>query len=100
MFHCGNGLLCSVFRVFLSKSSFKDNHKIIGMLKSSSCILNMITMILHFKGHLPVVVEKDEDGFFVVECPILKGCYTQGETLDEALKNINEVVEMCVVELD
>ena len=60
----------------------------------------MITMMSHSKLHLPVFVEKDEDGFFVVECPILKGCYTQGETLDEALKNINEVVEMCVVELD
>jgi predicted RNase H-like HicB family nuclease len=58
----------------------------------------MITMILHFKGHLPVVVEKDEDGFFVVECPILKGCYTQGETFDEALKNINEVIGMCLEE--
>ncbi len=45
---------------------------------------------------LPVIVEKDEDGFFVVECPLLKGCYTQGETLDEALKNIREVIEMCL----
>ena len=40
--------------------------------------LSMITMMLHSKVHLPFVVEKDEDGFFVVECPILKGCYTQG----------------------
>ncbi len=45
---------------------------------------------------LPVIVEKDEDGFYVVECPLLKGCYTQGETLDEALKNIREVIEMCL----
>lgn len=44
---------------------------------------------------LPVIVEKDEDGFYVVECPHLKGCYTQGKTLDEALKNIHEVIEMC-----
>ena len=48
--------------------------------------------------HLPVIVEKDEDGFFVVECPLLKGCYTQGETLDEALVNIREVMEMCLEE--
>ncbi|MDO9517881.1 MAG: type II toxin-antitoxin system HicB family antitoxin [Methanosarcinaceae archaeon] len=58
----------------------------------------MITMISHSKLHLPVFVEKDEDGFFVVECPILKGCYSQGETLDEALKNIHEVMEMCLEE--
>ena len=44
---------------------------------------------------LPVIVEKDEDGFYVVESPLLKGCYTQGETLDEALKNIREAIEMC-----
>lgn len=47
---------------------------------------------------LPIIVEKDEDGFYVVECPLLKGCYTQGETLDEALKNIREVIEMCLEE--
>ena len=50
------------------------------------------------KVRLPVLVEKDEDGFFVVECPLLQGCYTQGKTLDEALKNIHEVIEMCVQE--
>ena len=48
------------------------------------------------KINLPIIVEKDEDGFYVVECPLLKGCYTQGETLDEALKNIREVIEMCL----
>ncbi len=58
----------------------------------------MITMKLHTKMHLPVIVEKDEDGFFVVECPLLKGCYTQGETLDEALINIREVMNMCLEE--
>ena len=50
------------------------------------------------KVQLPVLVEKDEDGFFVVECPILRGCYTQGKTLDEALKNIREVIELCLEE--
>ena len=50
------------------------------------------------KVHLPVLVEKDEDGFFVVECPILQGCHTQGKTLDEALKNIHEVIELCLEE--
>jgi predicted RNase H-like HicB family nuclease len=47
---------------------------------------------------LPIIVEKDEDGFYIVECPLLKGCYTQGETLDEALRNIYEVIEMCLEE--
>ena len=52
-------------------------------------------MRTHTKMHLPIIVEKDEDGFFVVECPLLEGCYTHGETLDEALKNIREVMDMC-----
>ena len=48
------------------------------------------------KINLPIFVEKDEDEFDVIECPLLKGCYTQGETLDEALTNIHEVIEMCL----
>ena len=43
-----------------------------------------------------VVIEKDEDGFFVGEVPQLKGCYTQGKTLDELTTNIKEVIEMCL----
>ena len=46
----------------------------------------------------PVVVEKDEDGFYVVECPVFRGCYSQGKTVDEALKNIREVIELCLEE--
>lgn len=48
------------------------------------------------KMQFPVFVEKDEDGFFVAECPVLKGCFTQGKTLDEALKNIAEVIALCL----
>ena len=46
----------------------------------------------------PVFVEKDEDGFYVVECPLFRGCYSQGETLDGALNNIREVIELCLEE--
>ena len=47
---------------------------------------------------LPVIVEKGEDGFYVVECPILEGCYFQGKTIDEALQNIREVIELLLEE--
>lgn len=59
------------------------------------------TSILKSKSRgsqLPLFVEKDEDGFYVVECPIFEGCYSQGETLDEALKNIREVVRLVIEE--
>lgn len=46
----------------------------------------------------PVIVEKDEDGFYVVECPLFSGCFTQGKTLDSALKNIKEAIELCLQE--
>ena len=42
---------------------------------------------------LPLFVEKDEDGFYVVECPVFEGCYAQGKTIDKALKNIREVIK-------
>lgn len=49
---------------------------------------------------LPLIVEKDEDGMYVVECPALPGCYSQGATLDEALKNIREVIDLIREEKD
>jgi predicted RNase H-like HicB family nuclease len=48
--------------------------------------------------HLPIVVEVDEDGIFIVSCPLFKGCHSYGKTIDEALVNLNEVVEICVEE--
>lgn len=47
---------------------------------------------------LPILIEKDEDGMYVAECPTLEGCYSQGETLDEVLKNIHEAIELCLEE--
>ncbi|MGC9354358.1 MAG: type II toxin-antitoxin system HicB family antitoxin [Mariniphaga sp.] len=48
--------------------------------------------------HLPIVVEQDEDDFYIVSCPVFKGCHSYGKTIDEALENIREVVEMCIDE--
>jgi predicted RNase H-like HicB family nuclease len=52
----------------------------------------------HHETQVPVFVEKDEDGFYVVECPLFEGCYSQGRTVDEALRNIREVIEMIAEE--
>jgi predicted RNase H-like HicB family nuclease len=41
-----------------------------------------------------VIVEKGSDGHYVVECPLFAGCYTQGSTIDEALRNIREVIDL------
>ena len=47
------------------------------------------------KLHLPILVEIDEDGRYIVSCPLFKGCHSWGETIDEAMENIKEVIEMC-----
>ena len=39
-----------------------------------------------------VLIEQDEDGFFVAEVPALPGCISQGETRQEALENIREAI--------
>jgi predicted RNase H-like HicB family nuclease len=48
---------------------------------------------------LQVVIEVDEDGKYVASCPALQGCYTQGDTFEEALVNIQDAIEMCLEEL-
>lgn len=50
------------------------------------------------KLHFPIMIETDEDGYFIVSCPVFKGCHSYGETVDEALENIKEVIEMCLEE--
>ena len=56
---------------------------------------NMIT-----KREFYMIVEQDEDGMFIGEIPQLKACYSQGETIDELVANIKEVIEMCLEEED
>ena len=50
------------------------------------------------KLHLPIIIEMDEDGYYIVSCPLFKGCHSYGKTIDEALQNIKEVIEMCLEE--
>ena len=48
---------------------------------------------------LPVIVEVDENGYYVY-CPSLKGCHSQGDTLEEALENIKEAIELYLESLE
>ncbi len=40
-----------------------------------------------------ILIEQDEDGFFVAECPSLPGCISQGSTRAEALNNIQDAIK-------
>lgn len=43
-----------------------------------------------------VIIERDEDGYYVGEVPQLQACYSQGETIDELMANIKEVIQLCL----
>lgn len=43
-----------------------------------------------------VTIDRDEDGAWVVECPSIPGCISQGATRDEALTNIHEAIKLCL----
>jgi predicted RNase H-like HicB family nuclease len=48
--------------------------------------------------HLPILIEQDEDGIYIVTCNTFKGCHSYGRTVDEAMENIKEVIAMCMDE--
>ncbi len=56
-------------------------------------------MIKLKKYNLQVVIEQDEDGVFIAECPALQGCYAQGETYEKVIMHIRDVIIMCIEEL-
>jgi predicted RNase H-like HicB family nuclease len=45
---------------------------------------------------LLITMYQDEDGVFVAECPSIPGCISQGETEQEAERNIREAIRECL----
>jgi predicted RNase H-like HicB family nuclease len=43
-----------------------------------------------------VTIDRDEDGAYVVECPAIPGCISQGDTEDQALDNIKDAIRGCL----
>ena len=43
-----------------------------------------------------ITIEQDEEGIFVVECPSIPGCISQGKTEQEALDNIEDAIKQCL----
>lgn len=48
---------------------------------------------------LPIIVEKDEDGYYAF-CPDIQGCYTQGDTYEEVIENIKDVIKLSGSDLE
>ena len=50
------------------------------------------------KKEFNVIIEKDEDGYYVGPVPALKGCHTQARSLDELMERTKEAIELCLEE--
>lgn len=48
------------------------------------------------KREFTVIIEKDSEGWLVADVPELQGCHTQAKTMDELLKRVKEVIELCL----
>ena len=48
------------------------------------------------KREFNVVIEQDEDGYFVASVPALRGCHTQAKSLDVLMRRIKEAIELCL----
>jgi predicted RNase H-like HicB family nuclease len=46
------------------------------------------------KYQCAVIVERDEDGVFIVSCPALQGCYSQGDAYEQALENLKDAIKL------
>lgn len=48
------------------------------------------------KKDFNILIEEDEDGFFIASVPELHGCHTQAKSLDLLMKRIREAIELCL----
>jgi len=53
---------------------------------------------LYMKSDFNVIVQKDEDGFYIAAVPVMKGCHTQAKSLAVLMDRIEEVIELCLEE--
>ena len=48
------------------------------------------------KRKFTVLIEQDEEGYFVATVPALRGCHTQAKSLDTLMKRVHEVIALCL----
>lgn len=47
----------------------------------------------------PVLIQHGESGKYIAECPSIPGCLSQGDTIEDALVNIREAIELCLEDM-
>lgn len=75
------------FRLKMKESDHTDSHRHVE---------DRFTMEGGHMETYPVILTPDETGGFVVECPAIPGCMSEGETEEEALENIKEAIQGCL----
>ena len=51
---------------------------------------------MNAKRKFTVVIERDEEGWFVATVPAIRGCHTQAKNLDTLMKRIREAIQVCL----
>ncbi len=78
-----------------------------GVLAGGACTAGLYSKLAKFiqgdfmkvnDREFTVVIEKDEDGYFVGSVPELHGCHSQAKSIDELMKRMREVIELCLSE--
>jgi len=44
----------------------------------------------------PVIISEGESGKYIANCPSIEGCFSQGDTIQEAIENIKEAIALCI----
>ena len=68
---------------------------------TADIIINMNKQMAKAKPRqFTVLIEQDEEGYYVAQVPALKSCYTQARTLEALAPRIREVIKLCLAEQD
>lgn len=69
---------------------------LLGGLARSASFWHTASMRKLRKREFSVIVERDEEGYYVASAPELRGCHTQARSLDKLMERIREAIELCL----
>ena len=67
-----------------------------GVLAYAPAFCDIVSMRKSNKREFSVVIERDEEGFYIASVPELHGCHTQARSLDQLMRRVREAIELCL----